>query len=386
MPKKFLICCSFAPSLITFRGDLLASIRARGIDIVAVAPEFDDKTRQWCEARGIQCEPVYMNPQGLNPVKDLRTLVGIWRLIRKHRPDVTLGYTHKPTLYTAYAAFAAGVKHRAMMVTGLGYAFSPDGSRIARLITAITKGMFWVATRMSHVTIFHNSDNEALFVDGGLCKRGANTVVVGGSGVNITNFPKVPVRDVPSDEFVFLLVARLVKYKGITEYARAAQALRAEYPKARFVLVGVHDQSPIGYQGADFDFVKEHLEFKGPSDQIAKEMAECDVFVLPSYSEGLPRTVLEAMATGRAVITTDTEGCRSTVNVGENGILVAPRDWQSLCDGMREFLRGDHDVAKMGDAGRAFVESTFDVRVVNEQMRRALGVDQDLTASGEGEQ
>lgn len=372
--RRFLICCSFAPSLIHFRGDLLENCIAAGTEIIAVAPSFDAETLAWCKERNVTTEIIPLQSQGLNVFKDLKCMLALFKIIRKHKPDVTMGYTHKPALYTAYMSFMAGVKHRTMMVTGLGFGFEPGPSKFAKILPIITRNMFRVGSFCCHKVIFHNKDNRDFFLKDRLTLRSNKTVVVGGSGVHVNKFSYTAPQEKDSGELMFLLIARLVRYKGILEFAKAAEKLKLDYPKAVFRLIGYRDQSPIGYSSEEFDYISKHVEFLGRRSDIHEQIQATDIYVLPSYGEGLPRTVLEAMATGRAIITSDTYGCRSTVVEEENGILVKPRDWESLELGMRRFLSGEFSPLEMGQNSRQKVLQEFDVNIVNKQMMQALAI------------
>lgn len=372
--RRFLICCSFAPSLIRFRGDLLDSCLAKGVDIIAVAPSFDEETLLWCKKRNIITETIPLQSQGLNVFKDLKSMASLFKVIKKHKPDVTMGYTHKPALYTAYMSFLAGVKHRTMMVTGLGFGFEPGPSKFAKILPIITRNMFRIGSFCCHKVIFHNKDNRDYFLKDRLTLSANKTIVVGGSGVHVQNFSFSPLRKKDPNKLTFLLIARLVRYKGILEFAKAAEKLKQDYPQAVFRLIGYRDKSPIGYSAEEFEFISAQLEFLGRRDDIHDQIKETDIYVLPSYGEGLPRTVLEAMATGRAIITSDTYGCRSTVDEAENGILIQPRDWKSLEKGLSRFLSGELDPISMGKLSRKKVLEEFDVKIVNHQMMTALNI------------
>lgn len=376
---KFLICSSYAPSLINFRGRFLEKLRALNIDVVAIAPDFDPQVIEWCEARGIITEALDLKSQGLNPFGDLWTIYKLYKTIKQHKPQYTMGYTHKAALYTAYASLLCRVPNRIMMVTGLGYGFEPGKSRFSWLIPLITYQMFRVGSFCSHKLIFHNEDNRKLFVRRKITLKPSKTVTVGGSGVDLKDYPFIEPKKITPGKLTFLLVARLVRYKGVYEYAQAAEQLAEEYPKATFKLIGYRDKSPIGYNEQEFKFISDRVVVLGRRNDISEQLANCDVYVLPSYGEGLPRTVLEAMATGRAIVTTDTYGCRSTMDDGRNGILVKVRDAQSLCEGMKRFLSGELDHRQMGRESRLLVENKFDVDIVNSQMMMAMGISKNNT-------
>lgn len=384
MPKKILLTCSDANSLRNFRGRLIGDLRALGHDVVAVAPGFPPAVVEWCDRLGVAMERTSLDNQSLNPFRDIAVIGELVQIIRRHRPDVVMGYTHKPALYTAFAAKLAGVKRVTMMVTGIGFGFEPGAGFARKIVPAITRTLFRAGCAVSDTVIFHNKDNRDFFLSEKLLKQPKKAVVVGGSGVDLSHFAPLPLPPTSADEITFLLIARIVRYKGILEYAKAAEALRAHYPKARFLLAGYHDSNPLAYSEEEWRFIQKQVDYVGPSDDVRSLYAKAQVYVLPSYGEGMPRTVLEAMASRRAIVTTDTYGCRDTVEEGVNGHLVPTRDWRALAAAMERFLSGESVYQPMGAASLERVRRNFDVEQVNRDMLKALGVAQsDVPSSGQ---
>lgn len=375
MAQRILLACSDANSLQNFRGRLIASLRSQGHDVIAVAPGFRPAVADWCKSLGVVMEPTSLDNQSLNPFRDIAVIGQLVQIIRRHRPDVVMGYTHKPALYTAFAAKLAGVPRVTMMVTGMGFGFEPGEGLARKIIPAITRTLFRCGCAVSETIIFHNGDNRDFFLSEGLLKQPSKAVVVGGSGVDLTYFTSLPFESVANDEITFLLVARIVRYKGIMEYARAAEALRIRYPKARFLLAGYHDSNPLAYSDEEWRFIQQQVDYLGPSDDVRSLYRRAHVYVLPSYGEGMPRTVLEAMASGRPIVTTDTYGCRDTVREGVNGHLAPIQEWQSLADAMGRFVSGNSSYRSMGEASLERVRRLFDVEQVNRDMAAALGVE-----------
>lgn len=383
MAKKILLTCSDAVSLRRFRGRLICSLREQGHEVIAVAPSFSQPIIDWCREVGVAMELTSIDNQSLNPFRDISAIGHLFRIIRKHRPDIVMGYTHKPALYTAFAARAAGVPRVTMMVTGMGFGFEPGAGFARKVVPAITRALFRAGCAVSDAVIFHNRDNRDFFLSEKLLKQPGKAVVVGGSGVDLADFTPLPLDPVAAGEITFLLIARIVRYKGILEYAQAAEALKRRYPKAKFLLAGYRDSNPLAYSDREWRFIQDQVEYLGRSDDVRSLYRRAHVYVLPSYGEGMPRTVLEAMASGRAIVTTDTYGCRDTVEEGLNGHLVAIRDWQCLADSMERFLSGESSYQAMGAASLERVRQLFDVEQVNRDMLRALGVSGgDASASG----
>jgi glycosyltransferase involved in cell wall biosynthesis len=381
MPRAILFTCSDAGSLRNFRGRLIESLVADGHRIIAVAPAFPESIADWCKSLGVTMERTSLDNQSLNPFRDLAVLGELYRIIRRHKPDVVMGYTHKPALYTAFAARIAGVPRVTMMVTGMGFGFEPGAGFKRKIVPAITRTLFRIGCSVSDTVIFHNRDNRDFFLSERLLRQPGKAVVVGGSGVDLTQFTPLSLNRTEPSEITFLLIARIVRYKGILEYARAAQALRGRYPKAKFILAGYHDSNPLAYSKEEWSFIQQQVDYVGPSDDVRSLYRRAHVYVLPSYGEGMPRTVLEAMASGRAIVTTDTYGCRDTVEEGVNGHLVPVRDWERLGEAMERFLSGESSYEAMGAESLERVRRLFDVERVNRDMIKALGLGRPAEAS-----
>ncbi|MEW4449564.1 glycosyltransferase family 4 protein [Qipengyuania sp. JC766] len=371
---KVLFSCSVALSLRNFRGRLLESIRKRGHEVVAIAPDFDHDMLAWCAERGIATDDSPIDGQGLNPLRDLTSLAKLVGTVREHKPDVVLGYTPKPAIYTALAAKLAGVPHVTMMVTGLGYGFmaGEEGWK-AKIVPPLVRNLYRAACAACDTVIFHNADNRRTFLDLGILRQPRKAVVVNGSGVDLDHYAPLPFPEVGGPhEIAFLLVGRIVRYKGILEYAKAAARVREKYPQARFLLAGYYDRNPLSYLPEEWAFIEKSLDYLGPQSDVRGVFAQSHVYVLPSYGEGMPRTVLEAMAHGRPVITTETFGCRDTVAEGENGFLVPVKDEIDLADAMIAFLSGNADYDAMGSRSLEIVRDCFEVEKVNADMRAAM--------------
>jgi glycosyltransferase involved in cell wall biosynthesis len=359
---------------------LIESLRRAGHEIIAVAPSFTPEISSWCADVGVTMELTSLDNQSLNPFRDVAAIGQLYQIVKRCRPDVVMGYTHKPALYTAFAAKAASVPRVTMMVTGMGFGFEPGDGLARKIVPAITRTLFRIGCDACDTVIFHNKDNRDYFLAEKLLKQPEKAVVVGGSGVDLSDFKPLPLDRTEPEEITFLLIARIVRYKGILEYARAAEALRPRFPKAKFLLAGYHDSNPLAYSDREWRFIQDQVEYLGPSNDVCALFRRSHVYVLPSYGEGMPRTVLEAMASGRAIVTTDTYGCRDTVEEGVNGHLVPTRDWQSLAKAMERFLTGESSFESMGAASLERVRRLFDVELVNRQMIDALGL------SGAGDQ
>ena len=366
--KTFLLIASFPDSLIKFRGPLLRALVAKGLDVHVAAPDLADvpDIRTELEALGITLHDISLKRTGTNPVADLATVAELWRLMRRIRADYVLGYTIKPVIYGSMAAWLANVPNRFALVTGLGYAFTGDASGKRGLLRKLIQRLYRFGLSKSRKVFFQNPDDEALFRQLGLLPADIPSCVVNGSGVDVADYALAPLPEKPS----FLLIARLLGDKGVREYAQAARKVKAQYPDAVFRLVGWIDDNPdaISQQELDGWVNSGTVEFLGKLADVRPAIADCNVYVLPSYREGTPRTVLETMAMGRPVITTDAPGCRETVTDGDNGFLVPVKAVDELAAAMVKFIENPELVAGMGERSRLVAEQKYDVHRVNEFM------------------
>ncbi len=371
MTKKVLIIGGYAPSLLNFRGALIRHLCEQGHEVLACAPDPSPEIERGLAQIGARCVAVPMNRTGLNPFADLRYLLRLVALMRTHRPDVVLSYTVKPLIWGSLAARIAGVPRRYALITGLGYAFGRETAK-QRLVGGVVGLLYRAAMSACQRVAFQNPDNQETFQKLKIVSAD-KTVVVNGSGVDVAHYGFH--RPLP-ERCTFLLIARLLKDKGILEYAEAARQIRKRYSNVRFLLVGAHDINPMALTADERDacVTRGGLEYLGEVADVRHAIRECSVYVLPSYAEGMPRTVLEAMSMGRAIVTTDAPGCRQTVVPGENGLLVPVRDASALSDAMCRFLEEPHLVEIMGKNSRALAERSYDVKLVNQQMLNMMGL------------
>jgi len=371
----FLLIAGYPDSLLNFRGPLLDALLARGLAVHVAAPDLPlgSPVRQQLEARCLQVHDVPLRRTGMNPLADFVTLLQLWRLMRRIRPDYVLGYTIKPVIYGSLAACLAGVPRRFALITGLGYAFTGQhaGGLRGRL-RALIQRLYSLALGSTHKVFFQNPDDDALFRLLDILRLGTPSCVVNGSGVDVAQFAMSPLPAAPR----FLLIARLIGDKGVREYVEAARQVRARYPEAQFGLVGWIDENPDAIKQAELDaWVAEGVvEYLGRLKDVRPAIADCSVYVLPSYREGTPRTVLEAMAMGRAIITTDAPGCRETVVDGDNGFLVPVKAVDELATAMLRFVEQPLLAAHMGSRSRQIAEEKYDVHRVNAVMLEEMGI------------
>lgn len=375
--RSITLLTSGAATLANFRGPLIVALVERGITVYALAPDHDTETRAAMNTLGAIPVDVFLDRTGMRPLRDLVDTVRLARTLRRLRPDAAFGYFIKPVTYGTIAARLAGVRHRFAMVAGLGYVYTPGSgpdTTKRRILRGIASALYWMAFRLCRVVFVQNEDDLAFFRDHGIAPAG-RIELLAGSGVDFDRLSPAPPVTTP---VTFLLMARLLREKGIAEFVEAARLLRRDHPETRFVLLGGWDPNPGGFALEEVRaWVAEGLiEWPGHQSDVRPIIAASSVFVLPSYREGKPRSTQEAMAMARPVVTTNAPGCRDTVIEGVNGFMVPPRDAAALADAMRRFLDDPALIAPMGTASRKLAEERFDVRKINDHMLRAMGITQ----------
>lgn len=383
--NSVLVLGGYDQSLINFRGPLLRAMVQAGHDVIAAAPTKTPGVPPRLAAMGVRFVPVALSRAGLNPVTDALTLVRLNMLFNREHPDVVLSYTIKPVIYGSLAASWTRVPRIYALITGLGAAFHTAGIK-GRLLRCFAVGMYRVALARCNKVFVQNREIAELFIRESIVAAG-KIVVVPGSGVDTRHFTP---GSLPSGPPVFLLLARMLRDKGVEEYVAAARLVKKEMPQARFLLVGDTDPNPAAIPESQLKQWNEEgvIEYRSAISDVRPLLSACSAYVLPSYHEGMPRSVLEAMATGRPVITTDTIGCRDTVfdagtpdaagvKWGRNGALVPVREVRSLAAAMIRLGEDPTLAEKMGQQGRLLVERFFDVNQVNALMLSEMEITKD---------
>lgn len=366
-------------SLLNFRGPLIAEMVKRGLNVFALVPDYDEHSR--AEVRALGAEPIdfSLSRTGMNPIKDATDMLLLTRLLRELKPEIILCYAIKPVVYGTLAAWFAQVPKKLAMIEGLGYVFTPSVGREPfkrQTLRCVVNMLYIIAFNFADLVFFLNKDDINYFIKRGLIPP-SKTFLLGGIGVDLDDWaPAPPV----TDPVTFLLVARLLKEKGIEEYAKAAKLIKQKYKDTRFILIGSLDSNPGALSLAEIEaWIDEGvLEWPGKVPYVRPWIAESSVFVLPSYyREGVPRSTQEAMAMARPIITTDAPGCNETVIDGENGYLVPIRDSEALAKAMERFIELPDLIEKMGLASRKIAEERFNVHEVNlkilKEIERLIG-------------
>lgn len=370
---KVVVIASLSYSLVNFRAALLRTMVAAGHDVLACAPDDDAVVISQLTEMGVRFRCIPMDRAGLNPLRDLRTIHALMGVLRSEQPDVVLAYTQKPIIYGGLAArLAAPNAAFHAMVSGLGHAFTEGGGVRRTILRFFVSLLYRVGVaRARRIFVFNDCDEEEMRTHN-IVRPHHQVVRVAGSGIDVAAFAPRPLPAAPP---TFLLVARMLRDKGIVEFIEAARLVRARFPGARFQLLGWLDPNPRGFTREQLDrcLAGSGVEYLGNTSDVRPFLAAATVFVLPTYyREGLPRTILEAMATGRPIVTTDTPGCRETVIPAFNGFLVPPRDAAALAEAFLRFAEDPALAERMGKRSRWLAERRFDVRRVNETLLTAM--------------
>jgi len=373
--QSIAIISSYAPSLVNFRGPLIEALVDKGIGVYALAPDYDPVLKAKVEALGATAVDYRLDRAGMSIRRDAAAFWQLYRILKRLKPDATLGYFIKPVIYGSLAAALAAVPHRFALVEGLGYLFTDQEKtgRRRKLFRALLKLLFRMAFALSQRVFFLNPDDRAAFVDSGALDPG-KTEIIGAIGLDLAHFPATPApaAGVP----VFLFIGRLLREKGVYEFVEAARRLRDAGVEARFVMLGAGDVNPGAIPQAEVEaWVAQGLvEWPGQVADVRPWLVAATAFVLPSWREGFPRSTQEAMAAGRAVITTDVPGCRETVTEGVNGFMVPVRDAEALAEAMLRFVREPALAVIMGRESRAIAEARFDVHQANRRLLAGMGL------------
>ena len=355
-----------------FRRSLAMALRDAGHDVLLISPEgpYGEKLR----ALGLRWQPLPMDRRSLNPLREAALLWHLVRLFRRERVDLVHGFTIKSAVYGSLAARLAGVPARVNAVAGMGYVFVNDSAK-ARVLRPIVRGLLKLALGGRNARlILQNPDDVALFERAGLVDP-AHVRLIPGSGVDTARFTPDAAR-VAGERIRVLLPARLLWDKGLAEYAQAAHLLRERRVPVDLLLAGDPDPgNPAAVPEADVrGWVDEGLmQWLGHVDDMPALFRSVDVVALPSYREGLPKGLIEAGASGCALIATDVPGCREVVEHEIDGLRVPARDGAALAEAIERLARDPELRARLGAAAREKATARFDERIVARETMAVYG-------------
>lgn len=361
----------YARSLTLFRGPLLAALVARGHRVTAMAADADPATTAELLALGVAFEEIPLARTSLDPRRDLATLAHLRRRFVALAPDDVFAYTIKPIIYGGAAARLARVPRRHAMITGLGYAFMGQEQLRRRALSALVARLYHLGLDGAATCFLQNPDDLRDVTARGLLARVAKVELVRGSGVDVDAYPATPLPPGPPR---FLFAGRLLREKGFLDFVEMARRVRARHPEVRFTALGRLDPNPTSFTAAELAAWQREgvLEYPGEVADIRPHLASHHVLVLPSYREGTPRAVLEAMSMGRPAIVSDVPGCREVVVDGETGALVPARDPAALAAAAERLIAHPERLAALGQRSRQRVLALYDARQVAAGMLAAM--------------
>lgn len=369
------IISSQAFSLYNFRGALIKELVEKGVKVFAIAPDYNDSIRSKIVSIGAVPVDCSMERTGTHLFKDINDLCKLASILRNLQLDYTLNYFIKPVIYGSIAARCVGIRKVFSMVEGLGYVFTPMNQKDTfkkKCLRQIVSNMYKLAFLLNNRVFFLNKDDVSEFLSRRIINR-KKIIQISGIGVDLNYFKATEKK---TEIIVYILIARIIKEKGINEYIEAARIVKNKYKNVRFLLVGATENKYSAISTAKImQWVEDGIvEWPGQVSDVREWIKQSNVFVLPSYREGLPRSTQEAMAMGLPIITTDVPGCRETVIDGLNGFLVPAQNVLGLCNAMCRFIKEPGLINEMGKQSRLLCESRFDVYKINRQILEAMNI------------
>lgn len=359
---KLIMVANTAWSVFNFRHSLIKELLSCGVELYVIAPE--DKFSVKLAEMGCQVLDLPMQAKGVNPFADFGLMLRLLRHYREIKPDFIIHYTIKPNIYGSLAAKLADIPSLAI-TTGLGYTFVNQN-----VVSQVARQLYKFAFRYPKEVWFLNEDDRSVFLEHRLIEPD-KAVLLHGEGVNLNHFVSSD-KPQPDENVRFLLIARMLRDKGVCEFVEAARQIRQQYPNAIFQLLGdcgVPNPSVISREEIAQWENEGVVEYLGTTDDVRPVIAQADCLVLPSYyREGIPRTLMEGAAMAKPIITTDNVGCRDVVLDGQTGYLCEVKNAKSLAQRCEQFLSlSDSEKLAMGKAGRSFMEAKFDEKWVIKQ-------------------
>lgn len=368
--KTVMVLSCHTHSLFWFRLDMMKDFIKNGYNVVAVGELPESEWRDKFSEFNIKYRQLQASRNGVNPLNDLKTLKDIKRLMKEEKPDSVFCYQAKTVIYGCVAAHSCKIKNIYPLIAGLGSVLIGGGLK-NNIIKFLMMTEYKIALRYADGIMFQNPDDLNFFIDNKLTEK-EKCYIINGSGVDTDRFIVTPLPETTA----FLCISRLIKDKGVGEYLDACRIIKHKYPEVKCLLVGPFDSNPSAINEKELDeYINDgSVEYFGEQADVVPFINESSVYVLPSYHEGTPKTILEAMACGRAIITTDAPGCRETVTDKSNGLLIPVKDVPALVGAMELLLKDFKMVEKMGKEGRKIAEEKYDVHIVNDSIIKIMNL------------
>lgn len=374
---KICLIGTVASSTLNFRKTFIELLIQEGHEVYVFATDYSKKTSAAITALGAEPVSYQLNRGGLNPFADIKSTIQLKNKIKAISPDIVFSYFAKPVIFGTLAAKLAKVPRIVGMLEGLGYAFTPEPphkkeSFKKKLVRAVQIFLYKISFRYLDRIIFLNPDDPVDLLEKHKIKV-KDVQILGGIGVDLEKFKPTP----PSlDPIRFLFIGRLLAEKGIFEFLKAAEIVKQQHPEVEFIVLGAIDKdNPSSLSQSDLDYYKHAniIIHPGHVDNVQEWIEKSSVFVLPSYyREGVPCSTQEAMACGRAVITTDVAGCRETIINNFNGLLTPTNNHQLLIGNFLLFIENKEKIIQFGDKSRILCSKNFDSKKQNQKLKEII--------------
>lgn len=373
--KHILIISSYAPSLINFRLPLIKELLRKGnkVSVATTKNKFTVSLKNQLIELGVNINIFSLRRSGLNLFQEYKSYREIRDIIQNCKPDILIAYTAKPVIYTGIILKNFPNTSYYPLITGLGYAFTSDNTFKRSILKNLMIILYKKGLKSAAKVIFQNKDDKNLFNKLKIIKKKHALKVVNGTGVDLKSYPYSFLPSKP----IFLMISRLLVDKGVREYVQAAKIVHSRFPKTIFQLAGYLDENPSGISLNELNlWIKQgNIKYLGEIVSVQSILKSCRYFVLPSYREGTPRSTLEALSTGRPVITTDVPGCRETVNHKKNGLLVPPQNSEALAKAMMTLIEEkDKKIKIMAKESYLLAKKKFQIKKVNKSILSIIGL------------
>ena len=367
-----IITVNAAWNVVNFRRSLIEAFISDGHTVVVLSPpDVSKSVMKDIKLIGCRFLPLEMDREGLNPIKNFALVGRMKKIFRKERPDVIFSYTIKNNIFGSLAAAKLGIPF-VPNITGLGTAFLSG-----RFLQKISIYLYRYAFRRNHIIFFQNHDDKNFFLDHKIISN-QQARLLPGSGIDLSHF-KPAIYPGDHEETIFLMIARIIRDKGVMEYVEVAKEIKSKYPNVRFQILGSIDTANKSAIDAEIvkSWVKEGIiEYLGTSDDVRPHISSSHCIVLPSYREGAPRTLIEGASMARPIIASDVPGCREVVEDSKTGYLCKARDKKDLMRCVNDFMTLQHEEkALMGRLGREKMVKSFDDSIVKKAYRKILEFD-----------
>lgn len=367
--KRILLISPKNRTVYNFRGDLIKDLQKKGYQVFVSIPDLTNIEK--IEELNVSYRVIKLSKHGLNFFDDLNYILNLTKYIKKIKPDLILAYTVKPIVYGSISSRISGVKNFYSMVEGLGFVFISKSIK-AKILNVIIRYLYKLAFKLSKKIIFLNDDDLKLFTISKITKK-EKSFVVNGAGINLEKFKPLPY----PEKITFFMLSRLLKSKGVMQYLYACEKIKRKYPQIKCMLLGKIENMPDAIPEKEImKFVEKGVvELFNETENVLDFYKESSVYVLTSYREGIPRTVLEAMACARPIIVTEVPGSKETLKEGYNGFFVPLNDVDKLVEKMEWFIENKEQIQTMGKNSYDLCVEKFDVKKVNKSLLKIMQID-----------